>query len=147
VNRGTVLQGVLVLLAVIAGSELAFSNLFTLLTSVESTAADFGLTPGAERIRLGILIVLDAVAGGGAVTALVGYRRSDTDLFTRGLYLTLAGFVCYGVYQVASAQLQLAATYSTPVSVAGVTYAAFGVAAFAFGRQFVENGNLQKPES
>lgn len=141
-NRATIYQAFLFLLAVIAFAELAFSNVFTLLTDLEGTAEQFGLSVGAERIRLLILIVLDGIAGSGAAIALLGYRRGNVTLFSRGLSLTLGGFLAYGTYQVAAAWLQLAAEYQMPVTAAGITYAVLGFVAFVAGRSVLTNGDF-----
>ena len=54
-------------IAVIMLSELVTSNLYSLFGNLENTADIMGVTVAEERIRLYILIVLDIVAGGGAL--------------------------------------------------------------------------------
>lgn len=141
-NRATAYLGFLVVLALIAFSELGFSNLNTLLTDLEATAADFGLSVGAERLRLAVLIILDGVAGTGAVISLVGFYRRDGTWFRRGLYLTLGGFLTYGLYQVGSAWVQLADEYTVPVTIAGIVYALFGLFAYLGGQSFLDGDDL-----
>lgn len=142
-STATAYQAFLVLLGLLALSELVFSNLNTLMTSLESTATEFGLTLAEERIRLLILILLDAVAGIGTIVAFVGFRSEDGQLFQRGLSTTLAGFVAYGVYQIGAANLQLAAQYRMAVSLAGLVYALLGVVAYVGGQRFLDGRRFE----
>jgi hypothetical protein len=121
--------GVLALLMI---AELFFSNIGSL-GRLEAVAVQLGLTPQAERTRLFILILLDAVGGIGAllcVAALLGNRS----LAKIGLPLTVFGFVLYGLYQIVSALTQLGAQWRMPISIVGLVYIAIGVAAWWLGR-------------
>jgi hypothetical protein len=120
------------ILALLLLAELFFSNLGSL-GRLETVAAQLGLTPQAERSRLFILIVLDAVGGVGAllcVAALFGNRS----LAKVGLPLTVFGFVAYGLYQIVSALTQLAAQWRMPITIVGLIYIVIGLAAWWVGR-------------
>jgi hypothetical protein len=120
------------LLALLMLAELFFSNIGSL-GRLEAVAAQLGLTPAAERTRLFILIILDAVGGIGAiicVTALLGNRS----LARTGLPLTVFGFVAYGLYQIVSALTQLAAQWRMPITIVGIVYILIGLAAWQVGR-------------
>lgn len=135
-NRGKL--GRLVFFAVLALlmlAELFFSNLGSL-GNLEAVAAQLGLTPEAERSRLIILIVLDAIGGVGAllcVAALLG----NSSLASVGLPLTVFGFVSYGVYQVISALTQLAPQWRVPITIIGLVYVLIGLAAWWLGRKML----------
>jgi hypothetical protein len=120
------------ILALLLLAELFFSNVGSL-GRLETVATQLGLTPEAERSRLIILIILDAIGGVGAllcVAALFGNRA----LARVGLPLTVFGFVAYGVYQVFSALTQLAAQWRIPITIVGLVYIVIGVAAWWVGR-------------
>ncbi len=128
------------LLALIALSELIFSNLGTLSGDLAGAARMLGLTTAQERTRLLILIALDAVAGAGALLAVIGLL-SRTHLAAYGASLCAVGFLAYGVYQVFAALTQLSEVVRLPVIVAGLLYALLGVAAWFVGRRFSRPGH------
>jgi hypothetical protein len=121
-----------VVLALLLLSELFFSNLGSL-GRLEIIAAQLGLTPEAERSRLFILIVLDALGGVGALLC-VAALLSNRSLARVGLPLTVFGFVTYGIYQIISALTQLGAQWRVPIASVGLVYIAIGVAAWWLGR-------------
>lgn len=123
-----------VLLALIAFSELIFSNLGTLNGDIVGVAQMLGLTLQQERTRLLILIALDAIAGVGAVLAVVGLLMRNR-LIAYGASLCAMGFFAYGVYQIFAALTQLGANVRVPVAVAGAMYLLLGVAAWLVGRR------------
>lgn len=123
-----------VLLALIAFSELIFSNLGTLNGDIAGVAQMLGLTLQQERTRLLILIALDAIAGVGAVLAVVGLLMGNR-LIAYGASLCAMGFFAYGVYQIFAALTQLGANVRVPVAVAGAMYLLLGVAAWLVGRR------------
>ncbi len=123
-----------ILLALIAFSELVFSNLGTLNGDLAGTAQMLGLTPVQERSRLLILIALDAIAGVGALLAIVGLLVRN-NLIAYGASLCAIGFLAYGVYQVFAALTQLSDAVRLPVVIAGALYALLGVAAWFIGRR------------
>lgn len=125
-----------VLLALIAFSELIFSNLGTLNGDIAGVAQMLGLTLQQERTRLLILIALDAIAGVGAVLAVVGLLMRDR-LIAYGASLCAMGFFAYGVYQIFAALTQLGADVRVSVVVAGAMYLLLGVAAWLVGRRAV----------
>ena len=122
------------LLAIIAFSELIFSNLGTLNGDLAGAASMLGLTLQQERTRLLILIALDAVAGVGALLAIASLLARST-LTAYGASLCATGFLAYGVYQVFAALTQLGETVRLPVILAGMLYALLGVAAWITGRR------------
>ncbi|BCX05083.1 MAG: hypothetical protein KatS3mg053_3021 [Candidatus Roseilinea sp.] len=123
-----------ILLALIAFSELIFSNLGTLNGDLAGAAQMLGLTLAQERTRLLILIALDAIAGAGALLAIVGLLARN-NLIAYGASLCAIGFLAYGIYQVFAALTQLSDAVRLPVLVAGTLYALLGVAAWLTGRR------------
>ena len=124
------------LLALIALSELVFSNLGTLNGDLAGGAATLGLTVQQERTRLLILIMLDAIAGFGAVLALFGaIRPTGANLFQYGAGLAALGYFGYGTYQVFAALTQLQAGMRVPVLIVGLVYAFIGAMAWLIGRR------------
>ncbi len=119
-------------LAVLVLSELFFSNVGSL-GNLETVAAQLGLTPEAERSRLFILILLDAVASIGALVCVVALF-GNSSLAKVGLPLTVFGFVAYGLYQIISALTQLAPQWRMPIVVVGLVYIAIGIVAWWLGR-------------
>ncbi len=114
-------------------SELWLSNWGSLTTNLEGTAALLGLSVAAERTRLYILIVLDAVGGGGALLATIGFLVNQPRLQTIGIWLTTVGLVLYGGYQVTSALRQLAPPLTGTIALIGVIYIAVGIVAYIVG--------------
>ncbi len=124
------------LLALIALSELFFSNLGTLNGDMAGVASMLGLTVQQERTRLLILIALDAIAGIGAVLAIIGAARTDSaNLFQYGASLCALGFFAYGIYQLFAALTQLSDAVRAPVAIVGVIYAAIGIVVWFVGRR------------
>ena len=92
-----------------------------------------GLSLTEERIRIFILIFLDAIPAIGAVLAIWGYRRTEAVLAGRiGVFVTTAGMLAYGVYQFWSATFQLEFMPNVH-NLIGVVYDAFGIAAWFVG--------------
>lgn len=120
-------------IALLMLAELFMSNLGTLLGDVTSTSAMMGITPDAERTRLWILILLDAVAGLGALVAAIGLLRKNAAWQRYGALATAIGLVLYGAYQFFAALFQLNDSVRIPVMVVGVVYALIGVAAWWLG--------------
>ncbi|MFC1465334.1 MAG: hypothetical protein ACFLMY_10850 [Candidatus Brachytrichaceae bacterium NZ_4S206] len=123
-----------ILLALIAFSELIFSNLGTLNGDLAGAAQMLGLTLAQERTRLLILIALDAIAGAGALLAIIGLLARN-NLIAYGASLCAIGFLAYGVYQVFAALTQLSDSVRVAVIIAGAIYALLGVAAWFTGRR------------
>ena len=122
------------LLTLVAFSELLFSNIGTLTGNMTSVATMLGLTLEQERIRLLILIALDAIAGIGAVIAVIGLLRRN-GLLAVGARICAIGFVAYGLYQLFAALTQLGAAVRGPVMGAGGTYLLVGIVAWFVGRR------------
>ena len=120
------------LLALLMLAELFFSNVGSL-GRLEEVAAQLGLTPEAERARLFILILLDAVAGIGALICVMALFGNPS-LAKVGLPLTVFGFVAYGLYQLISAFTQLGAQWRTPIASVGLVYIVIGLVAWWIGR-------------
>lgn len=133
--RPRYLVGFYAAIALIMLSELFLSNVGTLIGDLEGTAAMLGLSPEDERNRLLILIVLDAIAGEGALLALWGLLRPNARMIGRfGAWQTAAGLLAYGAYQVYSALLVLAPEWRTPILGVGVLYMLIGALALRLGR-------------
>lgn len=122
------------LLALIALSELVFSNLGTLNGDLQGAANLLGLSTAQERSRLLILIALDAIAGVGAVLAVIGLIARN-GLATYGASMCAMGFLAYGIYQLFAALTQLGPAMQGPVAAIGALYAGIGVAAWFVGRR------------
>ena len=114
-------------------SEMITSNLYSLIGPLEETAKIMGVSVAVERVRLMILIVLDAIPGIGALFAIQGYRRVDSVKAGRiGVIATTYGMLVYGCYQFLSATFQLG-NMEGFVKLVGVVYALLGVAAWIIG--------------
>jgi hypothetical protein len=122
------------MLALIALSELLFSNLGTLNGGLQAAADLLGLTVRQERTRLLILIALDAIAGIGAVLAVIGLIARNS-LATYGASMCAMGFLAYGIYQLFAALTQFGPAVRGPVALVGVLYAGVGIAAWVIGRR------------
>jgi hypothetical protein len=119
-------------------SEMITSNLWSLVGPLEKTAEIMGVSVAMERVRLIILIVLDAVPGVGALLAIRGYRRVEASRVGRmGVYLTTYGMLTYGCYQFWSATFQLGNMQGF-VKLVGIVYALLGVVAWFVGRDLRE---------
>jgi hypothetical protein len=120
-------------IAVLMLSELLTSNLYSLIGPLEDTAALMGVSVAVERVRLVILILLDAVPGIGAVLVVRAYRTGDAAGAGRaGVMLTTFGMLAYGAYQFWSATFQLGNMQGF-VKLVGIVYAALGVVAWLVG--------------
>ena len=120
-------------IALLMLAELWFSNWGTLANNLEETATLLGLSVAAERTRLWILIVLDAISGGGALLATLGYLGNQPTLQRTGVLMTAIGLVLYGGYQLTAALVQLAPAMTIPVASVGVVYIVIGVIAYTIG--------------
>ncbi|MCA9988869.1 MAG: hypothetical protein KDE09_03635 [Anaerolineales bacterium] len=97
------------LLAGLMLAELLFRNAGALLFNLEGSAAELGLSPGSQQIRLFLLILLDGIAGGGAILAALAYwRREYADLGRVGVYLATGGLIAHGTYQFLVGAFQVA---------------------------------------
>lgn len=125
-------------LAVLMLSEMVTSNIYSLVWPLEETAELMGVSVAVERIRLIILIVLDAIPGAGALFAMQGYRHIEAGQAGRiGVVVTTFGMLAYGGYQFWSASFQLGNMQGF-VKLVGVVYALLGVGAWFMG------GDLRK---
>jgi len=89
-----------IFIAVLMLSEMITANIYSLLGPLEETAEFMGVGVEAERVRLVILIILDAIPGMGAVLAIWGYRSSEAAQIGRiGVIVTTVGMLAYGSYQ------------------------------------------------
>ena len=122
------------LIAITLFSEMIFSNLGTLNGDIAGTAQMLGLSVEAERQRLLILILLDAVGGIGAVIAIVGAVTNKANVLRAGGTLCAVGLVAYGLYQLIAALTELGPDLRMPVMFAGALYALIGVMAWLIGR-------------
>jgi hypothetical protein len=120
-------------IAILMLSEMVTSNLYSLIGPLEDTSELMGVSVPVERIRLAILIVLDAIPGVGAVLAIRGYRSVNNAGAGRiGVILTTFGLLAYGCYQFWSATFQLG-NMQNFVKLVGVVYATLGIIAWFVG--------------
>jgi hypothetical protein len=120
-------------IAVLMLSEMVTSNVYSLLGPLENTAEIMGVSVSVERIRLIILIVLDAIPGIAAVIAITAYRSGDASGVGRiAVILTTFGMLAYGGYQFWSATFQLG-NMQNFVRLVGVVYSVFGIIAWFVG--------------
>jgi hypothetical protein len=135
-NRGRIIY--FGFIAVLMLSEMVTSNLYSLIGPLEATSELMGVSVAVERIRLVILIVLDAIPGAGAVIAIWAYRSVDASRIGRiGVILTTYGMLAYGCYQFWSATFQLG-NMQNFVKLVGFIYAVLGIIAWFVG------GNLRQ---
>ena len=114
-------------------SEMITSNIYSLVGPLEKTAEIMGIGVAEERVRLLILIFLDAVPGIGAVLAIRGYRHPGArDSGRMGVYLTTFGMLAYGIYQFWSATYQLGNMQGF-VKLVGIVYSGLGIVAWYVG--------------
>jgi hypothetical protein len=122
-------------------SEMITSNLWSLVGPLEETAELMGVGIAVERVRLVILILLDAVPGVGAVLVIRGYRGVAADNTGRiGVYLTTFGMLAYGGYQFWSATYQLGNMQGF-VKLVGIVYSVLGIVAWIVGSD-LRNGRV-----
>jgi hypothetical protein len=120
-------------IAILMLSEMFTSNLYSLIGPLQVTSELMGVSVAVERVRLVILIVLDAVPGAGAILAIWSYRSSGAARAGRiGVILTTFGLLAYGCYQFWSATYQLGNMQGF-VQLVGVVYATLGIAAWFVG--------------
>jgi hypothetical protein len=123
------------ILALLAGSEMIFSNIGTLIGNLDATAAMLGVSVAAEQTRLFILIAFNLVVLIGSVWVCIALLRRNTPINAQlGVRLASSGMIGYGVYQVWSALFLLAPQWQVPILVVGVVYALIGVLAWWLGR-------------
>jgi hypothetical protein len=95
-------------------------------------AADrFGIAAGTEVVRSSVLLVFALVVAGGALLAVVGLLARRPVLFHRSALACAAGYLVYGLFQVADGALQVGAG---TVVVAGLIYIILGGIAYAMHR-------------
>lgn len=122
------------LIAITLLSELFFSNLGTLNGDIAGTAQSLGLSIEAERQRLLILIMLDAIGGIGAVIAIIGAAANNAKVLRAGGAMCAIGLMAYGLYQLIAALTQLGPDLRAPIIMVGVIYMLIGVMAWLIGR-------------
>ncbi|HEV8045042.1 MAG TPA: hypothetical protein VGP38_07680, partial [Rubrobacter sp.] len=91
-------------------------------------AERLGISPGAEILRAGILLILAVTVALGALLAVVGMLGRRRELFLFGALACAVGYLVHGLYQVASGVLQLG---SGGVALSGMIYLALGALAYA----------------
>lgn len=129
-------------IALLMLSELFTSNLYSLFGNLENTAEIMGVTVAEERVRLYILIVLDLIAGGGAVLAIVGYRNPSKAAIGRaGVMMAAGGMIVYGCYQFWAGTFQLGSeSFQMLTRTVGIIYPLIGIGAWFVGRDLREQG-------
>jgi hypothetical protein len=101
------------------------------LAAPESAADRFGKAEGTEVVRSSVLLIFALVVAGGALLAVVGLLARKPALFHRSALLCAAGYLVYGLFQVADGALQVGAA---TVVVAGLIYMVLGGIAYAMHR-------------
>jgi len=101
------------------------------LVSPETAAARFGIAAGAEVLRSSVLLVFALAVAGGALLAVLGLLAHKPVLFHRSALACSAGYLVYGLFQVADGTLQVRAGI---VVVAGLIYMVLGGIAYAIHR-------------
>jgi hypothetical protein len=135
-KRGRI--GYFAFLALLMLSEMLTSNLYSLMGPLEETAEIMGVSVVVERVRLIILVILDAIPGIGALFAIQGYRNKvSAEAGRMGVFVTTFGMVAYGAYQFGSAIFQLGNMQGF-VMLVGTVYASLGIVAWFVG------GDLRK---
>jgi hypothetical protein len=95
-------------------------------------AADrFGIAAGTEVVRSSVLLTFALIVAGGALLAVVGLLARMPVLFHRSALACAAGYLAYGLFQVADGALQVGAG---TVVVAGLIYMVLGGIAYAMHR-------------
>ena len=120
-------------IAILMLSEMITSNIYSLMGPLEDTSELMGVSVSVERVRLIILIALDAIPGAGAVLAIWAYRNADSmGIGHISVILTAFGMLAYGCYQFWSATFQLG-NMQNFVKLVGIVYASLGVIAWFVG--------------
>ena len=101
------------------------------LVSPETSADRFGIAAGTEVVRSSVLLIFALVVAGGALLAVVGLLARKPVLFHRSALACAAGYLAYGLFQVADGTLQVRAGI---VVVAGLIYIVLGGIAYAIHR-------------
>ncbi len=101
------------------------------LVSPETAAVRFGIAAGTEFLRSSVLLVLALAVAGGALLAVIGLLARKLVLFHRSSLACAAGYLLYGLFQVADGALQVRAGI---VVVAGLIYMMLGGIAYAMNR-------------
>ena len=101
------------------------------LVSPETSADRFGIAAGTEVVRSSVLLIFALVVAGGALLAVVGLLARKPVLFHRSALACAAGYLAYGLFQVADGTLQVRAGI---VVVAGLIYMVLGGIAYAIHR-------------
>ena len=137
----------LLFFAVLAGlmfAELLFRNAGALVTDLNGSAAAIGLTPESQQVRLFLLIVLDGIAGGGAVlAALAHWQKQFEDLGEIGVYMATGGLVAYGTYQFMVGAFQVDESGRIILFI-GIFYFMLGLAAARAGSELLETGRIRR---
>lgn len=121
------------IIALLLFAELWFSNVGTLTNNLEGIAALMGLSAAAERWRLILLIILDAIGGVGAVLAFCGCLLDRAMLRRVGAVIATVGLVLYGLYQLYAAVTQLPPELRTTIGLIGFIYIGVGVVTWIVG--------------
>ena len=88
------------IIAILMLSEMVMANIYSLLGPLEKTAELIGVDVEVERVRLMLLIVLDFIAGVGAILAVRAYRNAAAEhLGGVGVIMASVGILTYGLYQ------------------------------------------------
>ncbi|MGH3145978.1 MAG: hypothetical protein ACRDTR_09280 [Rubrobacter sp.] len=98
-------------------------------------AERLGISPAAEVIRAGILLILALTVACGAFLAVVGLVGRVRELFLAGALACAIGYLVYGLYQMVSGMLQLG---SGGAVLSGVIYLALGALAYAMRRSVAD---------
>jgi hypothetical protein len=123
------------ILALLAGSEMIFSNIGTLIGNIDATAAMLGVSVAAEQTRLLILIAFNLVVLIGSVWVCVALLRPATPINAQlGVRLASGGMIGYALYQVWSALFLLAPQWQMPILIVGAVYGLIGATAWWLGR-------------
>ena len=98
-------------------------------------AQRLGISPGAEVLRAGILLILALTVALGALVAVVGMLGRRSELFLSGALACTVGYSLLGLYQAATGVLQLG---SGGVVLSGMIYLALAALAYAMRRSVSE---------
>ncbi len=98
-------------------------------------AERLGISPLAETLRAGILLILVVTVALGALLAVVGMLGRARRLFLAAAVACAVGYLLLGSYQVLSGLLQLG---SGGVALSGMIYLALGALAYAMRHSAVE---------
>ena len=105
------------------------------LTDPTPVAQRLDISPGAEMVRAGILLILAMTVALGALLAAVGVIGKGRELFLAAAVVCAVGYLLLGCYQVLSGTLQLG---SGRVVLSGVIYLVLGALAYAMRRSVIE---------